>query len=374
MQKFNVSCGPNRQPEDYVCKGKGQKVRLGFLHLVVAAALVAGPAHGDADDEMEVPPLSPSVDVDSPGLAAATAVADCAFAKSRIEEEHYFQGLLVFDRCIEELRDPELKAHYLHFRGTILEYIRAHKRAIDDFERALVLEPGNVPYAVSLGRALLERGEDERALAIFRSSLRREPGNVDVLSGMGTSLMRTGDVTRASAFIGRALDIDPGHLFALRDRGLIFLRSGAVSRAIEDFDQAIGIHPNRPDLFFHRGVARRRSGDVENALADFNKSAELDPGDPQVLVNRGLILGELGRTEEAFADFTEAIDINPGTAEAFYGRGLLAARLAGKDNDLMEQARSDLKQAITLGPESSQLEAAMAILLPQEPVEKKRRY
>lgn len=349
-------------------------MRYSFACLVVTISLAAGSVPGLAEEEMEPPfPALPPV-LALEGLSVTSAVAECSLAQTIIEGKVYLPGLIILGTCIEDLRDPERKAHYLHVRGELLEHIRAYSRAIDDFERALELQPENVTFAVSLGRVWLTTDEDERALAIFRSTLRLAPGNADVLSGLGTGLFKLGDVTRASAFIARALDLDPDHVPALRDRGLIFLQSGAANRAIEDFDQALRGDPERPELILYRGMARRRLGEAEAALGDFNKAAELDPDSPRILVNRGLLLGEMDRTQEAFADFAEAIDINPGTADAWYGRGLLAARLGDGDTKMMERARSDLKQAITLDPDNRQLGAAMAVLARREPEEKKRRY
>lgn len=360
-------------------KQQGKTVRYRFAYLIpaivlVASAVMAASGTALAEEEVQPPELGALVIGDPAGLAAATAVADCALAQTIIEGEMYLQGLLILDTCIEELRDAKLKAHYLHFRGTLLEFIRAHDRAIDDFERALDLDPENVAYAVSLGRAWLGREEYQRAQELLRSTLRLAPGNADVLSGLGTAWFKLGDTTRASAFIARALDISPDHVLALRDRGLMFLQTGALARAIEDFDHAMQKEPDRAELTLFRGIARRRLGEVKMALADFNHAAELDPNNTHVLVNRGTLFGELGRSDEAFADFTEAIDINPGTTGAWYGRGLLAARLAESDPEMLERARSDLKQAITIGPDSPHLAAAMAILVPDEPEEIKRRY
>ena len=230
----------------------------------------------DAED-VGGPPLSLTETLDAAGLNAVSAMADCHLAQTIIEDENYFQGLVIFETCIDELRDLELQSHYLHFRGALFERIGQHNRAIDDFSRAVKQQPENVTYAVSLGRAWLGLEENESALSLFRSTLRLGPRNADVLAGLGTAWLQSGETERAAAFLQRALEIDPDHVAALRDRGLASLYTGAPSRALADFDRAIALAPPDPDLYLYRGMARHRLAQSEAALEDFNRAANLDP-------------------------------------------------------------------------------------------------
>lgn len=356
----------------------GGKVRSISQYLILATALCAGlvlaarPAL--AEEQMEVPGIAFPAELDAGGLAAQSAVGECRLAEVLIEQGETLQGLLILDACIENLRDVKVQAHYVHLRGRVLDKIGIDRRAMDDLQRATNLQPKNIEYALSLGQAWLKREESEKALATFRSALRLTPSDADALSGIGSSWLQLEDLSRASAFIQRALDIAPDHALALRDRGLIFMYGNATDRAIEDFNRAIKNAPERWDLFLYRGIANFRGANIEAALEDFSDADKRDPDNPRILANRGEILSQIGRTEEAFADFTMAIEINPGTAEAWYGRGFLRARIAGEDEEAMNIAHSDLKQAITLAPGNARLEAAMSILHPKEPEADKRRF
>lgn len=357
-----------------VGKSVRSRLHLRILTTVIGTGLAFGAGAVQAEEQVEVPALTFPVELDSQGLAAQSAIADCRLAETIIQSGEHLQGLLIFETCIEELRDIKTQAHYLHFRGTTLDRIGVDSRAVADLERAVQLEPKSIDYALSLGQAWLKREDYDKALALFRGTLRLSPNDADVLSGIGSSWLQLGDLPRASAFIQRALDIEPDHALALRDRGLIFLLENAADRAFEDFDRAITSAPELWDLFLYRGIANFHGARIEAALEDFNQADKLHPDNPRILVNRGELLGQTGRTQEAFADFAAAIDINPGTVEAWYGRGLLGARIAGDDPEMMKQARSDLKQAITLDPGNARLEAAMSILHPAEPEEDKRRF
>lgn len=358
----------------------GKTVRSDFQYLILTATLAAGlvfgqgPAVAAAEEQMEVPDLAFPSNLDTGGLNAQSALAECRLAEAIITDGQMLQGLLLLDTCVEELRGPETLAYFVNFRGSVLDRIGVNTRAINDLETAVRLQPGNVEYALSLGHAWLKREESDKALATFRTALRLAPGNADVLSGLGSSWFEKGELTRASAFIQRALDIEPSHALALRDRGRIFLLGYQSSRAMEDFTRAMETAPERWDLFLYRGIANFYGARIDDALKDFNAANTLDPNNPRILVNRGEVLGQTGRTEEALADFTTAIEINPGTVEAWYGRGLLGARIAGDDPEMMKLVRSDLKQAITLDPGNARLEAAMSILRPEEPEEDKKRY
>lgn len=346
------------------------------LILATTLALPFGPAL--AEEQMVPPSVSFPDELDKGALAAESAIAECRLAETMIGSGEIVPALILMDACIEVLRNVETKAHYVHFRGLTLDRIGVLKRATEDFERAVKLQPKTLEYSLSLGHSWLKREENEKAVSIFRSSLKLSPGNTEALAGLGSSWLALGDLPRASAFVQRALDANPDHIFALRDRGLIFLRNAQGLRAREDFDRALRGAPDLWDLHLYRGIANFRSGRPDEALKDFNTAASLDEDNPRVLVNRGAVLGQTGHIEEAFADFDAALEINPGTAEAWYGRGLLGARIAAQDPaaraDMMEQARVDLKQAITLDPGNARLDAAMSILHPEPVKEDKRRF
>lgn len=69
--------------------------------------------------------------------------------------------------------------------------------AIDAFEAALAVQPGNVAIYVELGHAARAQGLQGKALRYYRQALARDPQNQPAIAGEGAALVEKGAVERA---------------------------------------------------------------------------------------------------------------------------------------------------------------------------------
>jgi tetratricopeptide (TPR) repeat protein len=120
---------------------------------------------------------------------------------------------------------------------------QSYDLAIDDFTKAIKLEPNN-------GLNYRERG---RAYALKK------------------------DYDKAIADFNRAIQLDPGHAKAYNNRGLAFALKGDHDKAIADYDQAISLDPNLAQTYYNRGNTYTRKGEDEKAIADFEAALRIDP-------------------------------------------------------------------------------------------------
>ncbi len=72
---------------------------------------------------------------------------------------------------------------------------RAYDRAVEDFDKVLVIEPDNVEALVSRGDAFGQLGDPALALALneYNAALRIDPNRALSLYGRGLARIRTGD-------------------------------------------------------------------------------------------------------------------------------------------------------------------------------------
>lgn len=75
--------------------------------------------------------------------------------------------------------------------------------AIDDYEAALVIQPGHVAILLNLAEASRKQGLQGKALRYYREVLESEPGNVYAISGEGLALVEKGAVERARRNLAR---------------------------------------------------------------------------------------------------------------------------------------------------------------------------
>lgn len=91
--------------------------------------------------------------------------------------------------------DPRVTALVAH--GQIeLDAGRADS-AIDAFETALTIQPGNVLVLLELARASRSNGMQGKALHYYRLALANEPQNVIAIAGEGAALAEKGAIDRA---------------------------------------------------------------------------------------------------------------------------------------------------------------------------------
>ncbi len=69
--------------------------------------------------------------------------------------------------------------------------------AIDNYEAALAIQPGNVPVLLELAKASRRSGLQGKALHYYRLALANEPQNVIAISGEGAALAEKGALDRA---------------------------------------------------------------------------------------------------------------------------------------------------------------------------------
>ena len=69
--------------------------------------------------------------------------------------------------------------------------------AIDAYEAALTVQPGNVAIYLNLAEATRKQGLQGKALHYYREALERDPQNVWAISGEGAALVEKGAVEKA---------------------------------------------------------------------------------------------------------------------------------------------------------------------------------
>lgn len=75
--------------------------------------------------------------------------------------------------------------------------------AIDAFESALSIQPGNVAILLELAAATRRQGMQGKSLHYYRLALVADPSNLDAISGEGAALVEKGAVEKARRNLAR---------------------------------------------------------------------------------------------------------------------------------------------------------------------------
>ena len=276
--------------------------------------------------------------------------------------------------------DPKSSLAFLG-RGVLLALRkRAYDRAVEDFDKVLVLEPDNVDALVSRGDAFSLLGDQGRAMVDLNRAVALAPDNATVLLARGQIEGRRGNLDGARRDYEAAIKAEPRYAAAMVNLAAIHSLQGRPQAALELLDTAISIDGRNALAFYNRGYAEFALKQYDKAIADYGSAIEIEPrlglaynnralsravvgndlvaaladGDQalkllplnlEVRETRGFIYLKLGDPALAVNEYNAALAIDPNRALSLYGRGL--ARIRNGDAG----GKDDQAAALTINPE-----------------------
>ncbi len=159
--------------------------------------------------------------------------------------------------------------------------------ALADFNKAVALKPElSGPLQQNFEIIYIERGglrgkDGNYGAAIddYTRALQLNPLNTRALNDRGDAYYMTGDFDRAIADFTKAIESDPSYSYAYTNRGLSYFKMGDNDQALRDLNSAIELNDHSNLSYFIRGEIYRSKSDFKAALADFQKAFELTPAD-----------------------------------------------------------------------------------------------
>jgi tetratricopeptide (TPR) repeat protein len=249
----------------------------------------------------------------------------------------------------DDAEDPPANAPDLARRAAAFAARRDFEHALQDFNRACGLAPGEPSYPYQ--RALVEFAlrQPEPASNDLDRALTLKPDYVEALVTRAEYRRSKRDTVAALA------DLDTADRVATKEadvRLTLAMLYGGLDHPTQVITQAdlwIAVHQEDPRLvnaYNERCWARAVLGqELDQALHDCNAGLRLNPHAPQLLDSRGLVNLRRNQPDKAIADYNEALKINPKIAWSLYGRGLAELR-----KGMTVQGDADIAAAKVLAP------------------------
>ncbi len=231
-------------------------------------------------------------------------------------------------------------AHEL--RGSIYQNLRAAKKALAEYERALALDP----YLVStlLRRAVTRSTTEDYggALNDCNTAISIDSARPEAYSGRGWIYAVKGEFSKAIEDFTQAVSLDRKCAKALAGRASVHATMAALLQAreqelakakrpanraeialyqekanelrqkcIDDATEAIRANRHLAKAYLTRGLAYARQQIPEKALADFNAAIREDPKLVRAYYNRAVLFNNQRRFNEAIKDFQQASKLLP---------------------------------------------------------------
>ena len=246
-------------------------------------------------------------------IAVAAVAVITGLSWLTIEQTSVWRNTIVLWNYVIE-KEPDRVPQAYNNRGVALKNMNRMQEAIQDFDRAIVLNP-EYPLAYN---------------------------------NRGVTLKKMGMLREAIEDFDRAIDLNPSYYKAYDYRGSAYSKIGRLDKAIEDFDKAISLNPAYYETYLNRGVAFGEAGMLEKAIESFNQALAGDPNYADAYYNRGFTYSLLGRDDLALADYNRAISLNGNLAQAYFNRGKLLVRTGDRQGGI-----ADVQKACELGNQSA---------------------
>lgn len=194
-------------------------------------------------------PLNDSIDVDS----SKGAWWYGGQAKENYENRAYQDAILDFTRAIK--LDPEISEFY-YYRGNSLAFENKSQLALEDFKKALELNPDYLSALSNLGWEFLKKREFRAAFSYFFNYIKLIPKDPKTIFGVG---------------------LNNDFLNLLNNLGWESMRNKEFPKAIRYFNNYLKLAPQDPDAYLGLALVYYQYRDFENATLYLDNAKNLEP-------------------------------------------------------------------------------------------------
>ena len=217
-------------------------------------------------------------------------------------------------------------------------------------EDALKLNDNLAPVHATQGLVHAGTGEHEKAVEDYRRALELDPRDARAYHGLGLAYQSLGLFGEAEATLRKAIEVRPESWLGYNHLGLFYYYRGRYRESIEQLRHVVRLTPDNARGYLDLGAVLYYMEDFDQARAMFEKSISIEPMF-RALGNLGELYFQDGRVEEAIRLYKEALGIND-REHTLWGN-LGDAYLAQAETS--QQARASYKKAAELVSKSLEI-------------------
>ncbi|MBW1961382.1 MAG: tetratricopeptide repeat protein [Deltaproteobacteria bacterium] len=208
--------------------------------------------------------------------------------------------------------------------------------AIEEFKRALLLDPTNANVHNSLGVCYGVQGELDKALDEFETTIWLEPEEFMAIYNIGMVHFLKGNKPGALEFFVDASRLSEDVFEVLFQTGRVYVEIGKPRAAEPYLKKAIRLRPTSVSAFRYMGECYAALGNINEALSAYKSAVKINPNDAASLSAMGYLYDLQGENPEICTTFClQSVEICP-------DNGLYRHRLASlylKQNRYAEALR-----------------------------------
>ncbi len=181
---------------------------------------------------------------------------------------------------------PDVFAHQL--QGDAYKAKKQYKKALEEYEKALVVNPTNPILMCAIGECYFHLGQLDQAILTLHKVAQINPQDAEAHSLLGVS----------------------------------YYEVGLISKAIDYCRRAISLSPQNSTYYNNLGVALAEKGELDESVETYKVALKMNKDDAVVYTNFGIIYHQMGKDKEAKEVFHHAMKLDPNEITAHYCLGM----------------------------------------------------
>ena len=179
------------------------------------------------------------------------------------QDSKYDLAIESFTKAIEQ--DPDDASHHLYHRGAAYAEKRQPHKALADLNRAQTDRPNSHWLYYYRYLAHIELQEYKKAEQDAEKMLQLDPQSVDGFHALGFIDMRKGNYGKALSNTNKALRIF-ANAGSYNNRGIIYIELEEYELALKSFEQALIVDPEYSVLYYNKATTLQQLGQNEEAI------------------------------------------------------------------------------------------------------------
>ncbi len=218
--------------------------------------------------------------------------------------------------------------------------------AIEAFDAALGIEPGNLAILHYKKTSVVAKGVAEEIIGVCDSILKVAPSDKPALMDKAFALERLGRLAEANDTYSMALAVDDRDKELHNRKGLVLVGLGRYADAVVEFDRTFALDGSDLLPLDNKGRAYLLMREYNRALEVFDQCVTGQPGNSRFQSDRGRALASLGNLAEAVEAFDAALAVDKNDPQTWKYKGNVMFKL-GQFQDCV----ICLNRALELGAE-----------------------
>ncbi|KAG0258442.1 TOM (translocase of outer membrane) complex component [Actinomortierella ambigua] len=201
---------------------------------------------------------------------------------------------------------------------------RMYSEAFQAYQKAIELNTTHMAKALNMrGTFVFLMGDGKKALEDFNKSIEIDPTYVQTFIKRGSIYMEQGDAAKTFEEFDNAIKVNEKDPNIYYHRAQVYFITGEYELAIKDYLQSMELEPDFVFSHIQYGVAKYKLGEIEEAMNIFQKAMKDFPESGEVNNYYGELLLDQQKFSEAFERFDRAIKLSPVNPLPYINKALL---------------------------------------------------